>query len=390
VTVHAGVLQPAPEPCQVAEGRAAIGRKLKIVMVQTQADGVQELSRILGNGLRAAGYDVHHAFLFRRSPAFDRHPNVFFCAPNRPRTVAGMIRMLVVLHRYLKASNADVVICFQHYGNIVGTLAACLAGKRRIIANRVSARKAVPTWAWQLEHLLGLAGLFTSIVVNSEIMQRDYRRYPRWFRARVVRIEHGFEPKITDLSKEDARKRLGLPLQATLLGCVARLHAAKNPAAAVQLLGIEPSWHLALAGHGPERSNLAIMARSLGVSDRLHFVGELSPAQVAAFLKALDVFVFPSLAETFGLAVAEAAQAGVPVVANELAVLRDVLAVEGEPCALLVDVNDANAFAQAVRRLLNDAEFRETLSTRAARLAHRFSLQAMTGRYTVLIENVVR
>ena len=107
----------------------------------------------------------------------------------------------------------------------------------------------------------------------------------------------------------------------------ARLHSAKNPAAAVQLLKIEPSWHLALAGHGPERSNLTALARSLGVSDRLHFVGELFPSQIGAFLRTLDVFVFPSLAETFGLAVVEAAQCGVPVVANELEILREVLAV---------------------------------------------------------------
>ena len=54
--------------------------------VQTQADGVQELSRILGGGLRASGYDVHHAFLFRRTAAFDHHPNVFFCARDWPRS----------------------------------------------------------------------------------------------------------------------------------------------------------------------------------------------------------------------------------------------------------------------------------------------------------------
>jgi glycosyltransferase involved in cell wall biosynthesis len=132
------------------------------------------------------------------------------------------------------------------------------------------------------------------------------------------------------------------------------------------------------------------MAKSLGISDRLHFVGELFPGQVGAFLKALDVFVFPSLAETFGLAVAEAAQASVPVVANELEILREVLAVDGEPCALLVDVNDPKAFARAVRRLLADSRLRETLCARGAQLSRRFSLDAMTHRYVALIENVTR
>src|SRR5205085_1262808 len=99
---------------------------------------------------------------------------------------------------------------------------------------------------------------------------------------------------------------------------------------------------------------------------RLHLAGELSPDAVGAFLSALDVFVFPTLAETFGLAVVEAAAAGVPVVANELPVLREVLAVDGEPCALFADANDTEAFAAAVARLLSAPGLRAAL-TRPAR-----------------------
>src|SRR5207253_2741046 len=114
----------------------------------------------------------------------------------------------------------------------------------------------------------------------------------------------------------------------SLLGSVARLHPSKNLAAAIRLLPDRPTWHLALAGQGPARGELAALAAELGVRDRLHFAGELSPERVGVFLKGLDVFVFPSLAESFGLAAVEAAQAGVPVVANELPVLREVMAVD--------------------------------------------------------------
>jgi glycosyltransferase involved in cell wall biosynthesis len=126
------------------------------------------------------------------------------------------------------------------------------------------------------------------------------------------------------------------------------------------------------------------------VAQRVHFAGELGPEQVTWFLKSLDVFVFPTLAETFGLAVVEAAQAGVPVVANDLEVLREVLRTGEGPCALFVDANQADSFAGAVDRLLHDAELRATLISRAGGLAARYSVETMTDRYAALIDVMCR
>ena len=154
------------------------------------------------------------------------------------------------------------------------------------------------------------------------------------------------------------------------------------------MLTLHPTWHLALAGQGPERVRLEALARSLGVAERVHFTGELSPERVAQFLKSLDVFVFPTLAETFGLAVVEAAQAGIPVVANDLEVLREVLRADDGPCALFVDANDTASFAAAVDRLLHDAALRATLIARSRGLEARYSVDAMAGRYADLISAV--
>ena len=110
----------------------------------------------------------------------------------------------------------------------------------------------------------------------------------------------------------------------TMSGRIKLLHPGKNLGSAIKLLA-DRDWNLALAGQGPARAELAALAKSLGVADRVHFLGELAPDRIGFFLRSLDVFVFPSIAETFGLAVVEAAQAGIPVVANDLAVLHETL-----------------------------------------------------------------
>jgi glycosyltransferase involved in cell wall biosynthesis len=358
--------------------------------VQTQAEGAgaQEIARILGQGLEARGYDVHFVFFFRRTAAFDNHPNTFLCASQRPAGLLDLARMFMRLVGHLRRLQPDAVMCFQHYGNIVGAVAARLAGTRAIVANRTSAKSLEPRWARWLDLAFGTAGLFKRVVVNSQAIAEEYRAHPRRYRARLLRIDHGFEAKASLQGKGDARAFFGLPPAVCLLGSVARLHPSKNLDAAVRLLGVRCHWHLALAGQGLGRAHLEDVARALGVSDRVHFAGELPPDRIGGFLRALDIFVFPSLAESFGLAAVEAAQAGVPVVANDLEVLHEVLAVDGSPCALFVDARDTNAFAAAVQRLLDDVELRTVLTSRGAGLARRYSLDSMVARYAGLLDDL--
>jgi glycosyltransferase involved in cell wall biosynthesis len=385
------VAEPAAQRRERAlPGALPLAQGKRIVLVQTQAEGAgaQEVSRILGRGLCALGYDVHTVFFFRRTAAFDDQPNTFFCALQRPSGVAGVVTMFMRLVRHLRELQPDAVLCFQHYGIIVGTAAARLAGVRAVIANRTSAKSVIPPAARWLDAVFGFTRLVRATVVNSRSVEREYDRYPVRYRARVVRIDHGFEAKTSRLDRDEARKSFALPSNVPLLGCVARLHPAKNLGAAIRIL-VGCDWHLAIAGQGAARAELTALATSLGVESRVHFVGELRPDRIGSFLRALDVFVFPSVAETFGLAPVEAAQAGVPVVANDLEVLRETLSADGNPCALFVDAGDSKAFAAAVERLLGDADLRALLTARGAALSRRYSLDTMVQRYADLIEATV-
>jgi glycosyltransferase involved in cell wall biosynthesis len=87
--------------------------------------------------------------------------------------------------------------------------------------------------------------------------------------------------------------------------------------------------------------------------------------------------------------VVEAAQAGVPVVSNDLAVLRETLSLDGKPCALFVNGDDTHAFVTAVQRILDDADLKATLTQRGTQLAARYSLDDMVERYAHLIETAV-
>jgi glycosyltransferase involved in cell wall biosynthesis len=354
-----------------------------VAFVQTQAEnaGAQEIARLLAHGAQAKGWRTRQIFLFRRTAAFDGEADVLYCAGSRPSSPISALKLFYSLYKAFRRDAPDVVVTFQHYGNLVAATLAKLAGVRLVIANQVSAPELVPSWARIADLWLGIFGVYDRIVVNSAATEAVYGAYPAAYKKRMVLIDHGFRDKSAKIGKEDARSRLGLPQAVALIGCAARLHPLKQLDLAIRVLSLLPDLHLALAGQGADRPRLESLSRELGVESRTHFVDELDDHGMGAFLAAIDGFVFPSAAESFGLAPIEAAQAGVPVVCNDLQVLRHGLAVDGEPCALFVDVRDIIAFAAAVRQILGDPSLAEKLSRSGSRLEQRFPLDNMVSAY---------
>src|SRR5262249_18464789 len=155
----------------------------------------------------------------------------------------------------------------------------------------------LPLWMLAADWLLAASGVYSRIIANSGKTTAEYARLPPPFAQRIIRIDHGFAPKTSNNTKAEAREAFGLPPDAALLGTVGRLHRLKNHAAVIELLPQNLDWRFAVAGQGELRDQLNLLSHHLGCCDRVHFLGELPPEKIGSFLKALDVFVFPSLSE---------------------------------------------------------------------------------------------
>ena len=366
-----------------------MSRTRRILLIQTQAEnaGAQEISRLLGAGLTARGFEVHNLFFFRKTRSFEEPPNTIYCAPSRPGTPIAFLRFLWTLGQRIRRLRPDAVLTFQHYGNAIGGAVSRLVSPAPVIANQVTARWTMPRLLRAVDVTMGSLGFFQCITVNSLDMLREYSRYPAPYRARLQHVPHGFDHKSTGLSKLAARQAFDLPADAVLLGSVARLHPIKRLDAAIRLLADQPHWHLALAGQGPEQASLQALAKQLGVSDRVYFIGEIAPERIGGFLAGLDVFVFPTKAETFGLAAVEAANAGIVTVVNDLPVLREVLSYQGKPAALFVDASDQAKLSAAVQLALADPTLRETLRRNAQGLKARYSVDTMVEEYVRILSD---
>jgi glycosyltransferase involved in cell wall biosynthesis len=123
-----------------------------------------------------------------------------------------------------------------------------------------------------------------------------------------------------------------------------------------QIRDREPQVRLVLAGDGPLRSRLEDLARSLGIGDRVEFLGRQERAQVADLLHGCRVFVLPSRSEPFGIVILEAMACAKPVVATSAGGIPEII--ESGKNGILVEPENPKALAEAVMTALKDETLR--------------------------------
>jgi glycosyltransferase involved in cell wall biosynthesis len=156
-----------------------------------------------------------------------------------------------------------------------------------------------------------------------------------------------------------SRGEFDTPEDVPLLVALGRLHTNKAFDVLITALAQIPEAVLWIAGEGPEKENLVALAAQNGVSDRLRFLGWRDDA--AALYAAADVFVCPSRHEPLGNVVIEAWAQRCPVVAADASGPKALI--EDGNNGLLVPMNDADALARAINRLLAEPEACDALVT---------------------------
>ncbi len=186
-----------------------------------------------------------------------------------------------------------------------------------------------------------------------------------------------------DIDGSAVRARLGLEGSRVLV-FTGRLVPHKGVDVIVRSLPQLPAdVRLLVVGRGPRLPELHALARRLGVDDRIRFCPDVSDAELPQYLRAADLFVFPSQnrLEGFGLVVAEALAAGLPVVIADMPGVREVIepGVEG----LLVEPMIQRDLVAQVTTLLDDPELRRTMGIAGRKRAEtRYGLPTVVDELT--------
>jgi glycosyltransferase involved in cell wall biosynthesis len=223
-----------------------------------------------------------------------------------------------------------------------------------------------------------------AVVAASEIERREYLG-AGIAPDRIVLRPNGI-PTVPRERSGVLRGRLGLQDEPLVL-YVGRVAEGKGIDLLVEALPALDGAELAVVGpddgHGTP-GRLERLAARLGVSERLHLVGPWPEQPLAVYADA-DVFALPSAHENFGMAAAEAAAAGVPVVVTDRCGVAELLREHG---AVVVGY-DAVSVRDALRELLADPETRRRLGEQGAARASDYGWERVAALQEEIYRRVI-
>jgi glycosyltransferase involved in cell wall biosynthesis len=332
-------------------------RRILLLITDLQIGGTPTVVRELATRLNAAGgTSVDVACLSPMGPVGEqlRAAGVAVHALDArgPRDLA---RTVSRLRKLIRANAYDTIFSFLVHANVVAALAGRpLPGVR--LLQSIQTTQPRPRWHWVAQRIAARAA--ERIVVPSPSVAAVAEQWARVPREKIDVIPNAIDldafAGLTSNPRTDGVKRIGF---------IGRLDPIKRvPLLVASLAELPAEWRLDIFGEGQERSTIerAIAGRSL--QDRVTLHGPIDRPQSA--LSQIDVLVLPSLAEGFGLVLIEAMAAGVPVVAANVAGIRDVVR-DGEN-GLLVDPTDPHALAAAIVRATTDQRARLVANGRVA------------------------
>jgi len=138
---------------------------------------------------------------------------------------------------------------------------------------------------------------------------------------------------------------------------------------------------------GEDKYAARILPLIEGLKDHWSLMGNLTPVEMTAFFKTLEVLVMPSLnsTEAFGLVQVEAMSCGTPVIATDLPGVRVPVKMSG--MGKIVPVGDAGAIAQAILGILAEPE---RYRGNAAEIKHKYSPDVIAAGYEKLFQDILQ
>jgi glycosyltransferase involved in cell wall biosynthesis len=296
----------------------------------------------------------------------------------------------------IRRSNPDIVLTWMFHANLVGGIAARLAGSNMIIwgirnvdsAGLKTATRLIIRLNALLSHFIPNWIVCVAETVRTTFVDMGYAAH------KMKVIPNGFDLSLykPDPEKYAAfRMQFSLPASTLLVGIVARYHPVKDfhtfIKTASQIRAKKEDVHFVMIGNGVDSSNAELQnwIAEEGLQDRVNLLGQRS--DVPALLPALDLLISSSIGEGFSQVLGEAMACGVPCAVTNVG---DSACIVGDT-GRVVEPGQPEALAAACLEILTiPAEERQAVGRAArARVEAEYNLTSISQKYMQFFKDVV-
>ncbi|MFH1178440.1 MAG: glycosyltransferase [bacterium] len=311
-------------------------RKILFIITKSNWGGAQRYVFDLATALPSAEFEVVVVFgqpgllaeKLQKS-GLTTHP---ILSLQRDVSLTSDIKSFFELLRLFRKEKPDIVHLNSSKAGGMGALAARIAGVHKIIFT-------VHGWPfWEQRNFLSRALIYlfswlTVLLSHIVITISDYdlhvaQKMP-FVGRKVVRIYNGIDSHIEFGSADMIRN--AFPPNVTITGAIGELNRNKNQKALIEQAKNNPDVYVAIVGDGEDRKMLEEKIKKYNLNNRVKLFGFMPASEV---LRGFDVFALPSIKEGLPYVLLEAKAAGLPIVANRVGGVGEIL-----------DAKDMNEFS---------------------------------------------
>jgi glycosyltransferase involved in cell wall biosynthesis len=303
------------------------------------------------------------------------------------------VAKFIALARHLRSIRPDLVQTWMYHADLVGGVAARVAGCRRVIwgirHSDLSKSRNRSTTLLVVRTCAALSRLVPYKIVSCSNRAYDVHTEVGYPRSKFIVIPNGFD--LADFSPDPTARgallaELRLPREARLVGMVARFDPLKNHegflSAASKVSDVLPDARFVMVGKGVEEGNCTLKEsiNALGLGGKVSLLGPRR--DVNRIMPALDVLVSTSHGEGFPNVLGEALASGVPCVATDAGDSREIVGDAGR----VVAVGDMAAVAAGIIELLtlNEDGVQSIREVARRRVIERFDINRIVDQYQAL------
>jgi glycosyltransferase involved in cell wall biosynthesis len=229
-------------------------------------------------------------------------------------------------------------------------------------------------------------GFYTRIIACAETVAETFVPNGAAYAQRIEVVANGQKPP-KRFSRSDARRKFGLPPDATVIGQIGRFSPQKNQAFSLGLLHALPRTTLLFVGSGPDQTDVKTMVEAKGLVGRVHFVDAIDYARIGIFFAAVDAVLFPSRFEGLSLAAIEAIHCDVPPICSDIPSFREMFRTSSYLTEkLLAPLDDRNAWLERIHAVLPGGAERQRVLAELAKLSPAYTFDTMAKRYLAVLD----
>lgn len=305
---------------------------------------------------------------FRNQMEEDGVETIQIPIPRKISAVGKILKSYRMVKKLVKENHYDIVHCHSPIGGVITRLACRRERKKGLkviyTAHGFHFFSGAPKKNWIIFYSIEkILARYTDVLIT--VCREDYERAKRKKLGKEIIYSPGIGIDVDSIKnltpQKDKREELGISPKDKMILSIGELNVNKNHEVILRAIGNlnRTDVHYVICGRGDLKQHLQDVAEEVGMKERLHLLGFRADAK--EWLKAADIFAFPSFREGLPVSLMEAMAAGLPVVCSKIRGNVDLI--EKKKGGYMGKPDNSAYFAKAIEQLLLKPELGKRMGT---------------------------